>query len=154
VLAEDVHLFSIKPTTQRVTWSFGANDYLFGQRHLQTPNEPNGMVIRYYLKTAGSGGASIAIANAAGQEVARLQGGAAAGINTVVWNTRTGGRGAGAGASGRGGGATRGGAALDQLAPLGDYIVSLTIGGRTLTQKATIAKTQGWSIGQSPTIIR
>ena len=45
-------LFSIKPTMQRVTWSFGANDYLFGQRHLQTPNEPNGMVIRYYLKGA------------------------------------------------------------------------------------------------------
>jgi hypothetical protein len=25
---------------------------------------------------------------------------------------------------------------------------------QTLTQKATIAKTQGWSIGQTPTIIR
>jgi len=153
ILAKDVHLFSIKPTTQRITWSFGANDYLFGQRHLQTPNEPNGMVIRYYLKTAGSGGASIAIAGAAGQEVARLQGNANAGINTVVWNTRPTGRG-GAGGGARGGGATRGGAGLDTLVPLGDYLVSVTVGGQTLTQKATIAKTQGWSIGQSPTIIR
>ena len=87
VLAEDVHLFSIKPTVQRVTWSFGANDYLFGQRHLQTPNEPNGMVIRYYLKTAGAGRATVVITDASNQEVARLQGTATAGINTVVWNT-------------------------------------------------------------------
>jgi photosystem II stability/assembly factor-like uncharacterized protein len=154
VLAEDAHLFSIKPTVQRITWSFGANDYLFGQRHLQTPNEPNGMVIRYYLKAAATGAASIVVADAAGQEIARLQGGAAAGINSVVWNTRLTGRAGGAGAPGRGGGATRGGANLDQLAPLGEYIVSLTVGGKTLTQKATIAKTQGWSIGQSPTVIR
>jgi len=154
VLAEDAHLFSIKPTTQRVIWSFGANDYLFGQRHLQTPNEPNGMVIRYYLKAAGSGAASIVVADASGQEVARLQGTATAGINTVVWNTRLTGRAGGAGATARGGGATRGGAGIETLAPLGDYMVSLTVGGKTLTQKATIAKTQGWSIGQTPTIIR
>ncbi len=74
VLASDAHLFSVKPTVQRITWSFGANDYLFGQRHLQTPNEPNGMLIRYYLKNAAPGGAAIAIANAAGEEVARLAG--------------------------------------------------------------------------------
>ena len=52
VLAEDAHLFSILPTTQRITWSFGANDYLFGQRHIQTPNDPDGMAIYYYLKSA------------------------------------------------------------------------------------------------------
>ena len=96
MLAEDVHLFTIKPTVQRVTWSFGANDYLFGQRNFQTPNEPNGMLIRYYLKTAAQS-ATVAITNASGQEVARLNGPAAAGINTVVWNTRVGdGRGRGA----------------------------------------------------------
>ena len=151
VLASDAHLFTIKPTTQRVTWSFGANDYLFGQEHLQTPNEPNGMLIRYYLKAAATG-VTVVIADAAGQQVARLQGSGNAGINTVVWNTRltTGGGGAG----GRGGNPTRGGAGLDSLAPLGDYTVSVTVGSQTLTQKARIAKTQGWSIGQTPTIIR
>ena len=154
VLASDAHLFSVKPTVQRITWSFGANDYLFGQRHLQTPNEPNGMLIRYYLKNAGTGGASIAIANAAGEEVARLQGPANAGINTVVWNTRLTGRGGAPAAGARGGGATRGGASLDQLAPLGDYTVSVTVAGKTLTNVGKIVKTQGWSIGQTPTIIR
>src|SRR5204862_7265058 len=72
VLAEDAHLFSIKPTTQRVIWSFGANYYLFGQRHLSTPNEPSGMLIRYYLKSAATN-VSIVIADASGQQVARLQ---------------------------------------------------------------------------------
>ena len=45
VLAKDVHLFSIKPAVQRVTWSFGANDRLFSQRYLITPNEDIGMAI-------------------------------------------------------------------------------------------------------------
>jgi hypothetical protein len=154
VLAEDVHLFSIKPGVQRITWSFGANDYLFGQRHLSTPNEPNAMLIRYFVK-ARSGGAVVTVTDATGQEVARLQGPAEAGINTVQWTMRAGGRGAGAGGrAGAGGGATRGGAALDQLAPLGEYTVTLDVGGKTFTQKAKIVKTQGWSLGLTPQVIR
>jgi hypothetical protein len=173
VLAEDVHLFSIEPTVQRVTWSFGANDYLFGQRHFQTPNEQNGMAIRYYVKNAGSGSANVVITNAAGQEVARLNGPMAAGINTVLWSTRLGGGGGGrggragggggaggaapgAGGGGGGGGGRAGasGTVLDQLAPLGEYTVTLDVGGRKFTQKAVIAKTQGWTIGPVPQIIR
>ena len=149
-LAEDVHLFATPPTVQRITWSFGANDYLFGQRNFQTPNEPNGMVIRYYLKAADAARATVVITNSSGREVARLQGAASAGLNTVVWNTRLGGAGGGRGA----GGAPAGGSVLDQLAPLGDYTVTLTAAGRTLTQTATIAKTQGWSLGTAPQIIR
>ena len=148
VLSEDVHLFTIKPTVQRITWQFGANDYLFGQRNFQTPNEPNGMLIRYYVKTAAQG-ATMAIANARGQEVARLTGPAAAGINTVVWNTRTG------SGRGRGGGTgTPPGSVLDQLMPLGDYTITLTVAGQTRTTTGTIAKTQGWTVGWVPQIIR
>ena len=152
VLAEDAHLFSVKPSVQRIIWSFGANDYLFGQRHFSTPNEPNAMVIRYYLKNRGTGNASVVIASANGQEVARLQGPAEAGINTVLWTMRLGADGGGAGA--RTGGASRGGARLDQLAPLGEYTITLEIGGKTLTQKARITKTQGWPLGLTPQVIR
>jgi hypothetical protein len=156
VLSQDAHLFTIKPTVQRIQWSFGANDYLFGQRHISTPNEPNGMVIRYYLKAQGTGNATIVIANASGQEVGRLQGPVAAGINSVLWSTRLqpagpAGRGTGP-AAGRGGG--RGGANLDQLATLGEYTITLEVGGRTLTQKGRITKTQGWALGLTPQIIR
>lgn len=163
VLDESVHLFSVRPTVQRVTWSFGANDYLFGQRHLSTPNEPNGMLIRYYLKSAAATPPVIAIATEKGMEVARLQGSGNAGINTVMWNTRPvppgsgegrGGGPAGRGGAGRGGGATRGGAGIETLAPLGNYTVTLEVAGERKTQPARIAKTQGWSIGLTPTVIR
>src|SRR5205823_4410994 len=121
VLAADAHLFSIRPTVQRVAWQFGANDYLFGQRHLQTPNEPAGMLIRYYLKSARSDSVAIVVSDSAGAEVARLRGPGAAGINTVVWSTRRPGAARGAGA------ATRPvpGTAVDQLFPLGRYTVTL-----------------------------
>jgi len=152
VLTEDVHLFTIKPTVQRVTWSFGANDYLFGQSKLQTPNEPNGMAIRYYLKASAAGRADVVIADTAGHEVARLAGATTAGINTVVWNTRvaSAGRGRGAGQAPAAPGST----VLDQLMPLGEYVVTLSVAGETRTARATIAKTQGWSIGPSPQVIR
>ncbi|HET7564263.1 MAG TPA: hypothetical protein VFJ96_04665 [Gemmatimonadaceae bacterium] len=182
MLAEDVHLFAIAPTVQRVTYQFGANDYLFGQRQLQTPNEPDGMVIRCYLARQGTGDVTITIANAEGQTVATIAGPTAPGMNCIVWSTRleerrrrgpsreprpgecTYGRpvrstvGARA-ASARGDGAPRppGRASrtvLDPLAPLGDYTVTLQADGKTLTQKARITATQGWRIGPVPEVIR
>jgi photosystem II stability/assembly factor-like uncharacterized protein len=163
VLAEDVHLFSIRPATQLVTWSFGANDYLFGQRHIQTPNDPDGMPIYYYLKRAATGPVSVAIRDAAGKEVGRVAGRGLAGINRVVWNMRAGtaGRGAGGRAGGGTGGAGGGGRGtaslnpIDQLAPLGDYTVTLEVEGKSFSQPARIAKTIGWSLdGPKPGVIR
>jgi photosystem II stability/assembly factor-like uncharacterized protein len=154
VLAADVHMFEIAPTVQRVNWVFGANDYLFGQRYFQTPNPPNGMVIRYYLKTGASSPANVVITNAAGAEVARLEGTTEAGINTVVWNTRNAPPGDGRG-RGRSPSPGRGGPPIvDLLAPLGDYTVTLEVAGRRLTRPAKIAKTQGWTLGGGPVIIR
>jgi hypothetical protein len=153
VVAKDAHLFSIKPTTQRVTWVFGANDYLFGQRHLQTPNEPSGMLIRYYLRSASRDSATIAIADSLGAEVVRLKGPSTAGINTVVWNTRR--AMSGRGGAGAGGGGGRGGATvIEQLMPLGRYTVTLEVGGAKLTQPAEIVKTQGWPLGSGSETIR
>ncbi len=130
VLAKDAHLFAIKPVTQRVTWVFGANDYLFGQRHLSTPNEPAGMVIQYYLKNAAPR-ATVVITDASKQEVAKLQGPAATGINTVVWNTRR--EAGGAGGRGGGGGGRGGPPLVELLMPLGDYTVTVEVGETRLT---------------------
>jgi hypothetical protein len=155
VLMKDAHLFAVGDTVQRVTWQFAANDYLFGQRHLQTPNEPSGMVIRYYLKQPAAAPPSVTIANAAGQQVALLQGGNSAGINTVVWTMRPQPQGRGAPGAGAGAGGGRGrGNAVDQLAPLGEYSVTLDAGGSKQTLKARVTKTQGWSLAPSPQIIR
>ena len=150
VLASDAHLFTIQPVVQRVRWAFGANDYLFGQRYFQTRNPPDGMIINYYLKSAGQG-ATVTITNAQGQQVAQLQGSGNAGLNTLAWNTRNppAGGGAGGGNPGRGGPTI-----LELLAPLGEYTVTVNVGGRTLTQQASIVKTQGWSLNGAPVIIR
>jgi hypothetical protein len=43
---------------------------------------------------------------------------------------------------------------VDQWAPLGEYTVTLDMGGRKLTQPARITKTQGWSLGAAPQTIR
>ena len=144
ILAKEAHLFGIKPTVQRIIWNFGANDRLFSQRYIVTPNEPNGMVIQYYLKNARNDAVSIVITDYRGTEVARLKGETAAGFNTVVWNMRV-----EAGAGGRGA------YSPEQWHPLGTYVVTLEVGGQKLTQPAHITKTQGWSVGTSfPSIIR
>jgi hypothetical protein len=149
VLAEEVYLFDVEPTVQRVTWEFGANDYVFSQEEVQTPNPENGMVVRYYLKDGVSGTPTVVIANSRGEEVARLEGEASPGIHSVLWTTRSG---TGMGVGGFQGPAE--GNVVDRLAPLGDYVVSLEAGGRTLTKTGTITGTQGWSIGWTPQVIR
>ena len=151
VLAKDVHFLRIKPATQRITWQMG-NDYLFGNEHIVTPNEPSGMAIRYYLGRAASDSASISITDSGGAEVARLRGQASSGINTVYWDMRVPSE-QGAGGGG-GGGVGNPGSPLDQWMPLGDYEVTLEVAGERLTQRATIAKTQGWTLGPTPVVIR
>jgi hypothetical protein len=132
-------------------------------------------VIRYYLKHQGHGSGTIVITNDKGRDVARLAAPMAAGMNCVVWNTQIGGRARGgrpgragscaygrpvstAGARGdRRGGPGRGAPprdVLEQLAPLGEYTVTLELDGQTLTEHARITATQGWRIGAVPEIIR
>jgi hypothetical protein len=142
-------MFDVPPTVQRVIWSFGANDYLNGQKYIQTPNGELGMEIRYYLRSGASEPARITITDAAGREVARLEGESNAGINTVVWSTRRDGqfdRGRGVGTDPVG---------IDDLwVPLGTYTVSLEVGGGRFTRTAEITGTQGWSVGLQPRTIR
>jgi hypothetical protein len=161
ILSSDVHLFDVKSTVQRISRAFAANDYLFGQRNVQTPNEPNGMIIQYYLKAEATAKPTITITDSKGQQAARLTGGGQAGINSVRWTTRDRGDEADGGRGGRGGGAAGGGRqagpgvnVLDQWAPLGEYTVTLDVGGKTFTRKAQITKMQGWSIGATPQIIK
>jgi hypothetical protein len=44
--------------------------------------------------------------------------------------------------------------ALDQLMPLGDYTITLNVGGQSQSTRGTIVKTQGWTIGAVPQVIR
>jgi photosystem II stability/assembly factor-like uncharacterized protein len=149
-LAEDVHLFDIEPKPERIIREFGAEDYLFGDRHLLTPNEPNGIVIHYYLKNTMAEKAKVTIADAIGTQFAKLEGPAEAGMNQVIWNMRRpmpkrdefGAR------------MQRARNPLAQWAPLGEYTISLEIGGQKLSKRAQITKRIGWSIGPMTETIR
>ena len=115
------------------------------------------MVIRYYLKSQRRGAASGGDHRFQRTRGARSsQGASNAGINTVVWTMSAAGGEVEAPAAGEGGGGarTRRPIPSNQLAPLGDYTVTLQVGETKLTQPAKITKTQGWSLAPSPTIIR
>lgn len=118
VLSKPMHLFDIEP---RAAYQFRAlgNFHLFGDGFLEVPNEPDALVINYYLREVNAAGASITITDVRGETVGTLKGPSAAGLNRVQWNMR---RGAPAGGGGRGG---FGGALL----PSGDYRVSVSVGG-------------------------
>ncbi|MEZ5319840.1 MAG: hypothetical protein R2752_20730 [Vicinamibacterales bacterium] len=134
VLASPLHLFDIEP---RARYGFGAvgNYNLYGDRYLEVPNEPDALVINYYLRAAAPGGARIAITDLRGAPVAELNGPGEAGLNRASWNMRRGGPG---GRSGGGGGGGRFGGAGGGAAPVGDYLVTVTAAGQSQTKVGTI----------------
>jgi photosystem II stability/assembly factor-like uncharacterized protein len=133
VLAKPLHVFAVEP---RTAYGFRAqgNFHLFGDKYIEVPNEPDGLVINYYLRAAQEGGATISISNIKGDRVAQLKGSSNAGINRVLWNMRAatdpaaGGRGGPSAGSGRSGGPL--------LAP-GDYRIVVAVGGR---EEATVGR--------------
>jgi photosystem II stability/assembly factor-like uncharacterized protein len=146
VLDEDVHLFEIEPKTQRVTSALG-NYQLLGDSHLFTPNEPNAVVVNYYLKAKTDGPVKVTVADLSGAVLAELTGKGEAGLNSVSWDMRP--RRPGQKPSpfpGFGGG--------PRLVEPGEYIVTLEAVGRKLVKKAVIRYRQGWTVGPAPAIIR
>jgi photosystem II stability/assembly factor-like uncharacterized protein len=143
-LEEDVHLFDVEPKTQRVTGGIG-NYQLLGDSHLFTPNEPNAVVINYYLKAKAPGAVKVTVADPYGTVLAELTGKGEAGLNSVSWGMRAQRPGQKpARFPGFGGG---------RLAPPGEYVVTLEANGKTLTKKTSIRYRQGWPAGPVPVII-
>lgn len=140
VLASGFHLFDVKPRTQRIYGGMG-NYRLLGDSHLFTPNEPNAVIIHYYLKTKAGGPVKITVTDPYGAMVAEMTGGGEAGLNSAAWGMRpqrTGQqaprfRGPGAG-----------------MVDPGEYVVTVEAGGKKLTKKAVIRYRQGWTVGAVP----
>lgn len=149
VAASNAHLFDTRPATQRIHWCFGANDYLFGDNHLVTPNPPSAMMIRYYLKVPAPSGAALIIKDANGKTVANLKGPGKAGINTVAWDMRK------APPTPDESNCTAYGdkpvpPIVDQIEPPGRYALTVDVAGRHFAQTVEIAGRQGWALGPSP----
>jgi photosystem II stability/assembly factor-like uncharacterized protein len=139
VLAEDLYFFDIEPRMQRVTSGWG-NYRLYGDRHLFTPNEPDAVVINYYLKEKPKEKIKISVTDPYGQVLAELPGKAEPGINTVLWNMR---RQVKKEEAERAEGGRRGGSLVDP----GEYLVILEVGQKKFTRKAVIKGRMGWTIG-------
>jgi hypothetical protein len=132
VLARPFHLFAVEP---RAAYGFRAlgNYHLFGHKYIEVPNEPDALVISYYLRAAQEGGSRVTISDVRGAEIGQLKGASEAGLNRVLWNMR---RGSGLPAGGRGGFGGRGGGGT--LMPPGEYGISVEVGGQRQTTTGRI----------------
>jgi len=138
ILDEDIYLFSIEPKAQWMTRHWGNYD-LYGDRHLSTPNEPNAMVINYYLKDKAKEKVAITITDPYGKILNQLNGKTEAGINRVLWDMRIQPPEEPSSQSQR--------RWERPLAEPGEYVVILEVGDKKFTRKALIKKRAGWSVG-------
>jgi photosystem II stability/assembly factor-like uncharacterized protein len=127
VLAKPFHVFAVEP---RTAYNFRAqgNFHLFGNAYIEVPNEPDALVINYYLRAKHDAGARVTVADIKGTEIAQLKGPSEAGLNRVQWNMRPGSASVG-GRGGRGGGG--------QTLPAGDYRITVDVAGQ---QQTTIGR--------------
>jgi photosystem II stability/assembly factor-like uncharacterized protein len=128
VLSQPAHLFNIKPRARYGFSTQGANYPLFGDKYLEVPNEPDALVVNYYLRDAAAPAPHITLTDAGGHVVRQIDGGARAGLNRALVSFTGGGGGRGRGA---------GPAAATTLTPA-DYTVTLTVAGQTLTKAAHV----------------
>jgi photosystem II stability/assembly factor-like uncharacterized protein len=92
-----------------------------GDRKLVSPNTQPGTLIAYYLREEAKGPVQITITDAAGVQVAQLNGTGRAGLNAVSWNARARGR----------------------VVPAGDYGVVLRIGDTEHRTSVTVEDVSG-----------
>lgn len=145
VLGQDVFLFEIEPKVQRIYGGIG-NYQLLGDSHPMTPNEPNAVVINYYLKEKAAAKVNIRVTDPYGKVLREINGKGEAGMNTAQWDMRMPRpQGQAPGFGGFGGGA---------MVDPGEYLVTIEIGDKTFTKKALIPKRMGWSLGPFPSVIK
>ena len=85
----DIFFFDIlpKPVRNVSDAAYWGNNRLMGDKHLFTPNEPNGLRFDYYLKKEVKHEPEFLIYDETGQAGDTLQGTTNAGLNTVYWRT-------------------------------------------------------------------
>jgi photosystem II stability/assembly factor-like uncharacterized protein len=129
--AEDVHLFEVEP---KIQWIPRRNklEGSSGDRVFNGPNEPAGLVINYYVKSALTDKVTVRITDPYGEEFGVIAGDGGAGLHSLVWDMRR----PPAAAQGRQTGQSRFG--RGRLAPPGDYVVVLEAAGKRLTKRTEI----------------
>jgi photosystem II stability/assembly factor-like uncharacterized protein len=156
VLDKSAYLFDIEPKARYGFGRQGMNYKLYGDKFLSVPNEPEAIVINYYLKTEAAAGAKVTVTDMKGRVMRQLDGPAKAGMNRVLWLLAGGGGrgpgggsgaagGAGTEAGGRAGSAGSGSGAGSAALPatVGDYTVMVEVAGEKLTKPAKVRERIG-----------
>ena len=136
LLKKDVHLFKVEP---KIQWAYRSGKDVPGDRQFVVPNEPNGLVINYYLKNKTEAKVNVVISDPYGKEIVTLKGKGEAGLNQAVWDMRR-------MLSQEEQQATRSSGFRMRRAPLvesGEYVVTLEVGDQKFTQKALIRPMPG-----------
>jgi photosystem II stability/assembly factor-like uncharacterized protein len=132
--SEDVFLFQPEP---KIQWTPRGTKPSEGDRIFNAPNEPAGVVVHYFLKTAvkEKDKVVVRIADLYGEEMAAIEGKGGAGLQSVVWPmhrppAKKDAPGSGAAQPERYGRA--------RLVPSGEYVVSLEAAGRKLVRRVFV----------------
>ena len=131
MLDEPAHLFDVEPRARYGFSGQGMNYHLFGDKYLEVQNEPEALVVNYYLKEDAPGAAKIAVKDLSGKVLRELDGPSKAGLNRALVQLAGGG-------GGRGGGRGRGGAPGLAPLPVGDYTVTVDVAGQSLSKPARV----------------
>jgi len=126
VLDATAYLFDIEP---RARYGFGAqgmNYHLSGDKYLEVANEPEALVVNYFLKADAPEPAKIVVKDFAGKVVRELNGPNQRGLNRALVSL------------GAGGGRGRGGAPAAVPLAVGDYTVTIDVAGQSLTKPARV----------------
>ncbi len=140
-LGEDLYFFAVRPKAERAERTFGGNYHLYGDRYLPTPNEPEAISINYYLKAETQEKIKVTISDPFGKLIQTLEGTGHAGMNRVAWEMSW---------QGAEKEVSREQLEKDPFAGLvkpGEYLVTIELGAKKLTQRARITKRTGWSVG-------
>jgi photosystem II stability/assembly factor-like uncharacterized protein len=139
VLGKPFHVYAVEPKARYGFSVQGMNYHLFGDKYLEVPNEPEAFVVQYHLGTTSTLQAQISLSDASGQVVRQVTGTARAGLNRAQISLAAagGGRGGAGGAAGGRGGGRGGGPASGPLA-VGEYTVTVEVGGEKQTVPARV----------------
>ena len=125
VLDRNAYLFDMEPRARYGFSTQGMNYHLFGDKYLGVPNEPEAIVVNYYLAADATAPARIAVSDSTGRTVRQMEGPSRKGLNRALVNL------------GGAGGRSRGAAAPPPLG-VGDYTVTVEVAGATLTKRARV----------------
>ena len=125
ILNSEIYLFDIesqpkKNYSDQKNWG---NFKLMGNSHIYTPNEPNGLIIYYYLKNNLNSESKIIVSNNKNSNIIEIPGPSSKGIHRVIWDTK-------------------------DTKP-GQYYITLRIGKNKITKKGIVEPAYKWPVGNN-----